>query len=222
MKRSAAVLTFVWALCWATAAHAQSPDDGARFPANATVEFLAGDDDLGEQHRLRIARDPMFNEVVYDRVDPYEIGQWFVVPSKRGMGPGTYYWQACWLDFDSGQTVCDGVRTLFITNPRAETLALRKARSVVRQVYDDHGAPWSVGNGKRYGCHRVSRVRVTCRPSAWAGDTVVTATLRMVNLISGATRVRGKIVIFSEYCADVTPWRDCTETERVSGRYWLG
>jgi hypothetical protein len=41
----------------------------------------------------------------------------------------------------------------------------------------------------------------------------------MANLISGRTRVRGTITFFSEYCADVTPWRDCTDNERVSGRY---
>ena len=78
-------------------------------------------------------------------------------------------------------------------------------------------AGWS---GKRYGCRRVSRIRVACRPSGWAGDTVLAARLRMVNLFDGSTRVRGYIEYFSEYCADVTPWRDCTDRERVSGRYY--
>jgi hypothetical protein len=41
----------------------------------------------------------------------------------------------------------------------------------------------------------------------------------MVNLVGGRTRVRGRITFFNEYCADVTPGRDCTDSERVSGRY---
>jgi hypothetical protein len=218
MKGFAALVAVVAALVPASAAYAQSPADGARFPANATIEFLAGDD-LGEQYRLKIARDPVLSAVVYDRADPYEVGQWFVVPRRQGMIPGTYFWQACWVDLDSGEPVCDSVRSLHITTPHAPTLSIGKARSVVRRVYGDHGASWSVGNGRRYGCRRMSRIRMTCRPFAWAGDTVVTAKLRMVNLIGGRTRVRGRITFFSEYCADVTPGRDCTDTKRVSGRY---
>ena len=41
----------------------------------------------------------------------------------------------------------------------------------------------------------------------------------MVNRVDGWTRVRGRIEYFNEYCADVTPSRDCTDSERVSGLY---
>jgi hypothetical protein len=157
MKGLAALVAVVAAFILASAAYGQSPAEGARFPANATIEFLAGDD-LGEQHRLKIARDPLLSAVVYDRADPYEVGQWFVVPRRQGMNPGTYYWQACWVDFDSGEPVCNSVRSLQISTPRGPTLGLSKAKSVVRKVYGDHGAPWSVGNGRRYECRRVSRI----------------------------------------------------------------
>src|SRR4051794_12472612 len=105
MKHLLALLAVTVALCCATPAYGQSPRDGAGFPANATIEFLAGDD-LGEQHQLRIARDPLLTDAVYDRADAYEVGQWFVVPRAQGMSPGTYFWQACWTELDTGDRVC--------------------------------------------------------------------------------------------------------------------
>ena len=213
------MLAVVGATSWCGVAYGQSPADGARVSANATVEFLADEDALGEQHRLKIARDSLLTDVVYDRADPDELGQWFVVPQDRGIGPGTYYWQACWTDFDTDAGVCTAVRTLYVTTPRAPTLTFRKAKSVVREVFGDYGAAWAAGYGKRYGCRRVSRVRMSCRPSAWAGDTRITARLRMLNQISGRTRVRGRIVYFNEYCAEVTPERDCSDSQRVAGHY---
>jgi hypothetical protein len=218
MKRMATLLAVTAALCCADRAYGQSPADGARFPANATIEFLAGDD-LGENHRLRIARDSLLTDVVYDRADAYEVGQWFVVPRARGMDPGTYFWQACWNELDTGAGVCSEVRTLNVTTSRAPTLTLSGAKSVVRRVLADHDASWSIWNGKRYRCRRSSRIRMLCRPTGWAGDTVMTARLQMVNRVDGWTRVRGRIEYFSEYCADVTPWRDCTDSQRVSGLY---
>jgi hypothetical protein len=219
MKRFAALLMLAGTMAYGSAASAQSPADGARFPANATIEFLADDNYNGEQHRLKIARDPLLTDLVYNRADPDEIGQWFVVPRNRGMGPGTYYWQPCWVDFDSGAPACNSVRTLYVTKARTPRLTFGRARSVVRDVFEDHDVSWANWNARRYGCRRVSRIRMTCRPSAWAGDTVLTAKLRMLNRSSGFTRVSGRIVYFSEYCADVTPWRDCTNEERVSGVY---
>ena len=100
VKRSGAVLAAIAAMSYGSAAYGQAPADGARFPANATIEFSVDESGLGEQHRLKIARDAQLAHVVYDRADPDEIGQWFVVPRNRGMGPGTYYWQSCWADFD--------------------------------------------------------------------------------------------------------------------------
>jgi hypothetical protein len=213
------VVAIAVALCVAGPAYGESPADGARFPENTTIEFSVDDDASGEQHRLRIARDAFMTDVVYDRADADEIGQWFVVPGARGISPGTYFWQACWTDFDTGEGVCSEVHTLYVTTPRAPTLTFGIARAVVRDVLADHGAQWSIWNGKRYGCRRTSRTRMLCRPSGWAGDTVMTARLRMVTRVDGRTRVRGRIEYFSEYCADVTPGRDCTDSKRVSGLY---
>jgi hypothetical protein len=217
--RFAVALTVVVAMSYGSAAYGQSPANGARFPANATIEFFVDDDFTGEQHRLKIARDPMLADVVYDRAD-YDIGQWFIVPRNRGIAPGRYYWQACWAEPDIAETVCTNVRTLYVTKARTPRLTFRRAESVVRQVFADHDVSWANWNDRRYGCQRVSRIRMTCRPSAWAGDTVVSGKLRMLNRPDGGTRVSGRIVYFSEYCADVTPWRDCTDEERVSGVYY--
>jgi hypothetical protein len=41
----------------------------------------------------------------------------------------------------------------------------------------------------------------------------------MLNRMSGGTRVSGRIVYFNDYCAAVTPWKDCSRSERVSGVY---
>ncbi len=218
MKPLVVLLVFVGALCSSAAAHAQSPADGARFPSNATIEFDSGDY-LGEEFRLRIARDPLFTDVVYDRVDPYDIGQWFVQPRNRGMALGTYFWQMCWSDYETGENVCSEGRRLVVVKPRVPTLALRGAKSVVRDVLADEGGSWSIWNGRRYGCRRSSRIRMLCRPTGWAGDTVMTGTLRMVSRLDGQIRVRGRIEYFSSYCADVTPDRDCTDTYRVAGLY---
>ena len=71
------------------AVFAQSPAEGARFPTNAEdIEFLAGDDYAGEDHRLTIARDRAMQQVVYDAVDPDGIGQWFVTPREHRIGRG--------------------------------------------------------------------------------------------------------------------------------------
>lgn len=75
MKRSAAVFAVVATMSYGSAAHGQAPPNGARFPANATIEFSVDESGLGEQHRLKIARDPQLANMVYDRADPYEIGQ---------------------------------------------------------------------------------------------------------------------------------------------------
>ena len=168
MKHVVALLVVGVVLLCAAPAYGESPADGARFPVNATIEFSVDDEASGEQHRLRIARDPLLTDVVYDRADAYEIGQWFVVPQARGMSPDTYFWQACWTDFDTGEGVCSQVRTLYVTKRRAPTLTFGVARSVVRDVLADHDASWSIWNGRRYRCGRSSRIRMLCRPD-WLG-----------------------------------------------------
>jgi hypothetical protein len=182
---------------------------------------LAGDDYAGEDYRLMIARDRAMRQVVYDQADPYDIGQWFITPRERSIGRGTYFWHACWTDWDLDigyHSACGPVRTLFLTKPRIRTLTLTAAKAVVRAVFDNRGS-WANWSGRHYGCHRASRIRMRCRPAGWAGDTQFAANLRMVNRLSGETRVSGRIVYFNEYCADVTPEKDCTDSERVSGLY---
>ena len=85
------MLAVVAAMSYGDAAYGQSPADGAKFRANARIEFFADEDYTGLQHRLKIARDPLLTDVVYDRADPDELGQWSLVPQNHGMGPGTYY-----------------------------------------------------------------------------------------------------------------------------------
>jgi hypothetical protein len=200
---------------------AQSPADGAHFATNAEIEFLAGDDDLGHAYLLTIARDRALQQPVYRAYDSYDIGQWFLTPAERGIGRGMYFWQACWTawDIDAGDhDACTPVRTFFLTRPRTPTLTLSGAKAVVRAVFNNRGS-WAIWSGKHYGCRRVSRIRMRCRPSGWAGDTQMTANLRMVNRRSGETRVSGRITYFNEYCAEVTPQKDCTDSVRVSGLY---
>jgi hypothetical protein len=48
---------------------------------------------------------------------------------------------------------------------------------------------------------------------------VLAVTVRLVEKTLPGGPWRGRITFFSEYRADVTPWRDCPDAERVSGRY---
>jgi hypothetical protein len=195
-----------------------SPRDGAHRPSNAEIEFRGGHGS-GERYRLKIARDPALQELVYNHADPYDTGQWFVVPGNRGMGRGRYYWQACWLDFD-GRRLCTSVRRLVVTRPRVPTLTFDDARALVRSVLYRKGGPdWAALSGGRYGCRRQSRTRMACRPSGFAGDFAFNGRLRMRNRINGRTRVSGRLTFFDEYCAAVTPNRRCRSSKRVRGVY---